>query len=98
MELDASLVVGIIIDVLLLPLQLVLVPIDALLSRIPGLSEVPAALGSVFSLIGLLPGTLVRLLAISPVLWNILVLTFVLYIGAAPAVNIFKKVWAWIRP
>lgn len=95
---DISIVVGIIVDVLLLPLQLVLVPIDALLSHVPGLSAVPAAIGSIFLIIGSIPATIVGLIGLNPVLWNILVITFVLYITAAPGINLLKKMWAWVRP
>lgn len=95
---DLSFVIQVIVDVLLLPLQVILIPIDALLSQIPGLSQVPLAIGNILSLIGSIPQTLVSLAGINPTLWNVFFLTFVLYLGAAPAINALKKIWAWLRP
>lgn len=91
-------VVEIIVNVLLLPLQAILIPIDLLLNNIPGLSDVPLAIGNILSFIGTIPQTLVNMSGINPTLWNVFFLTFIVYLSAAPVVNVLKKVWAWIRP
>ncbi len=89
---------SVILDVLLLPLQLVLIPIDALLAQIPGIGQIPSYINSLFSLIGQLPATLVALTGIAPILWNVALLTFLVFFTLSPAINVFKKIWEWIRP
>ena len=95
---DLAFVTSVIVDVLLLPLQFLLIPIDALLSNIPGISSIPDALGGVIYVIGTIPSTMVVLLGASPILWNAVFLLFVLYLGASPAIQLVKRIWAWIRP
>jgi hypothetical protein len=95
---DLSFITSIIVDILLIPLQFILIPLDALLSNIPGISAIPDALSSVLYVIGTIPSTMVVLLGANPILWNAVFLLFVLYIGAAPAIQLVKRIWAWIRP
>lgn len=83
---------------LILPLQLLMIPIDYLLSNIEGIEMIPDAITAVMDFIGSIPETLVTLMGINPVLWNVIFVLFVFYIGAAPSIQIIKKVWAWIRP
>jgi hypothetical protein len=85
------------IAVLILPLQALLIPFDALLAQIPGIGIIPATLTSVLGYIGSLPSTLVSLSGINPIIWNALFLTFVLYFTSAPVIQFIKKVWAWVR-
>jgi hypothetical protein len=84
--------------VLLLPLQLILIPIDMFLNLIPNIEIVPQAISAIVGYIGFLPSTLVYLLGLSPFLWNAMFLTFILYITIAPSIQMGKKVWAWVRP
>lgn len=86
------------ITILLLPLQMIFLPVDFLLDQIPGIAAVPDAISNVTQFIGSIPGTLVNILGIQPLIWNALFVTFVLYIGLAPAIQAIKKVWAWVRP
>jgi hypothetical protein len=95
---DLSFVTDVIVTLLFLPLQVILVPIDALLATIPGIGAVPSAISSIFSFIGSIPATIVKLSGASPILWNAMFIIFVLWIGLAPTINVFKKVWAWVRP
>jgi hypothetical protein len=91
-------VTEIIVTILLLPLQLILIPIDAFLAQIPGIGSIPSAINTMVGFVGTLPGTLVRLLGIMPFMWNMLIVSYVLYIGITPGVNGLKKIWAWVRP
>lgn len=95
---DVPSVISVLLDVLLLPLQLVLAPIDMLLAQIPSVEEVPEALTAMVSFISTLPSTMVVLAGASPFLWNALFLVFLSYMGLAPAVNVLKRTWAWLRP
>lgn len=90
--------VALILDVALLPLQLILVPVDALLAQIPGIGQIPSAINQLFSFIGTVPQTIVALTGLSPLLWNLAIGTFVLFFTLSPAINIVKKIWAWLRP
>jgi len=91
-------VVQVFIDILILPLQAILIPVDALLKQIPGIEAIPQAISGVTQFIGAIPETMVYLFNINPFIWNSLFLTFVLYLTAAPAIQMLKKIWAWIRP
>ena len=89
---------GLILDIALLPLQLVLIPIDSLLANIPGIGLIPSYIQSLFSFIGGIPQTLVALTGIAPLLWNIAIGTFILFFTLSPTINVVKKLWAWLRP
>lgn len=95
---DLNFVTDILITILILPLQLVLVPLDALLAQIPGIGIVPSSFAGLTSFVGSLPSTMVNLVGLNPILWNMFFLTFVLYITASPTVSLVKKIWAWVRP
>lgn len=88
----------ILLNILLLPLQLILIPIDLLLDNIPGIGTIPSIINDITSFIGSVPSTLVNLFGIHPFIWNALFGVFLLYIAAAPAIQAIKKVWAWVRP
>lgn len=91
-------IIDTVINILLLPLQLVITPIDMLLNRINGLEVIPQSLAVISSFIGNIPSTLVNLTGLSPVIWNLFFTLFITYIALAPGINIIKKVWAWVRP
>lgn len=91
-------IVEVIIAVLLLPLKLVLWPVDILLAQIPGIGAIPSGINSVVAFVGSIPSTMISISGIHPFIWNALFITFVFYIGAAPAIQMLKKIWGWIRP
>ena len=95
---DLAFVTDVIITILILPLQVVLLPIDALLAQIPGIGIVASSITQLTSFIGTIPETLVNLTGIAPLLWNVFFLTFILWLTATPTINMLKKVWAWVRP
>lgn len=93
-----GLVTNLLITLLLLPLQIILAPLDMLLAKIPGIGAVAGGIGNIVGLIGSIPETIVYLFGFNTFLWNTLFLVFVLFFTLAPAINIIKKVWAWVRP
>lgn len=72
-------------------------PIDFLLSPIPGLQVIPDSITAISSFIGNLPGTIVSITGISPLLWNGVFTIFILYFTLTPSINLMKKIYNWIR-
>ena len=97
-EINMNPVIDALVTFLLLPLQLILIPIDAFLAKIPGLAAIPSAISNIGQYIGHFPSTIVNLIGVNPLLWNTVFLTFLLYITVVPAINLLKKIWAWFRP
>lgn len=95
---DVSLIFATLLDILVIPLQLILIPVDALLSQIPGLSVIPVSINAIVSLVGNIPSTLVHITGTSPILWNATIIVLILNLTAIPAINIGKRIWAWVRP
>ena len=87
-----------IVTILFLPIQLVLVPIDLLLSNFKELSVIPQSIAAAMQFVSFWPSTVCYLFGISPVLFSLIFVTFLLYIGIIPAINGLKRVWEWIRP
>lgn len=95
---DFNILITGLFTILLLPLQMILAPIDFILNAVPGIEIIPATLTTVTGVIGSLPETLVSIAGIHPLLWNASFLVFIAYIGLTPTINLVKKLWAWIRP
>lgn len=91
-------VIVFIVNLLLLPLQLVLVPIDFLLSKITGIETIPNALEAVIGFVGTLPSFFVSVLGIQPIIFNLIFTIFLLYFTLVPAINGLKRAWSWFRP
>lgn len=96
-SMDFPTIVTNILNVLLSPLQLILVPFDSLLAGIPGIGIIPASISSIIGFVGTFPQTLCTLFGISPVIWNALISVFIVNFTALPAIQLAKKVWAWVR-
>lgn len=93
---DVTTIITALVSALLIPFQLVLVPIDTLLNNINGIDSIPSSISSITQFVGTLPQTLVVLTGANPFLWNTLFLVFVTYIAAAPAINGVKKIVDWV--
>lgn len=89
--------VGFFVDIALLPLQFILIPVDALLAQIPGIGAIPGYINQLFSFIGSIPSTLVSLTGIAPLLWNVAIGAFIVFFTLSPTINIVKKIWAFVR-
>jgi len=85
-----------IVSALIMPFQLMLIPIDSVLSHINGIETIPNSISSILGYVGNIPQTLVNLFGLNPLLWNSLLLVFVAYLGLIPAVNGVKKIVAWL--
>lgn len=95
---DLNFIVDILVTILILPIQVILIPVDAVLAQIPGISVVPSSLNGFASFVGSIPQTVVSITGIHPQLWNMFFLSFILFISVMPSINMIKKVWAWVRP
>lgn len=91
-------VIDTVVTLLMMPLNAIIFPIDLLLSNIPGIEAVAIAIHAVVSYVGVIPEMIVHLTGVNPFLWNLPFLLFVLWMFAAPTINIIKKVWAFFRP
>lgn len=87
-----------IITILFLPLQLVLVPVDLLLSNFKELAVIPQSIGAVVQFVGVWPSTICYLFGINPVLFSLIFTTLLLFIAVVPLVNGLKRAWEWVRP
>lgn len=87
-----------VVTILFLPLQLVLVPIDLVLSNFKELSVLPQSLGAIVQFVSVWPSTLCHLVGASPVLFSLVFTTFLLYVGLVPVLNGLKRAWEWVRP
>lgn len=85
------------VDLAMIPLKLILAPVDYFLAQIPGLDAIPQALSAVVGYVGNIPSTFVSLLGINPALWNGIIFVVLAYCAAFPLVSVFKKVMNWAR-
>jgi len=85
------------LNLLMLPLRLILIPIDLLLSRFPDISIVPETINSVASYVADLPATMLYLTNINVTLWNSFFILFGIMILLVPGINAIKKVWSWVH-
>lgn len=81
----------------LIPLKMILMPVDYFLANIPGLNAIPEALQAVSGYVGKIPETVVALIGINPVLWNAAIAVLLGYFAVVPAVNGIKKLINWAR-
>lgn len=85
------------IDLAMIPLRIILIPVDYFLAQIPGLDAIPGALSAMVGLVGNIPSTVVSLTGINPALWNAVIFVVLAYYAAFPTVSVFKKVLNWAR-
>lgn len=85
------------ITMLFLPLQVIFAPIDALLNQIPGISSISAYLSQFASFISTIPEFIVNFFGINPLLWNGVLIVFVLYLLIIPTINVVKVLLTWLR-
>lgn len=95
MEID---VVDIILNILFVPLQVIMLPLDGLLSNIPGIGIIPSSINAIVGFVGSIPATIVKIMGVAPVLWNATITMFIAWLLASPAINLGKTIWAWLRP
>lgn len=85
------------IDFAMIPLKLIIAPVDWFLSQIPGIDAIPDAIFAVVSYVGNIPSTIVALTGINPALWNAAIFVVLAYFSVAPLVSVYKKVLNWSR-
>ncbi len=94
---DFSAIFDAILTFFMTPIHLMLMPVDYLLRQIPGIQIIPDSIGAVAGYIGTIPSTIVSLTGISPIIWNAIISTLLLYFVAIPTINGIKKLLNWIR-
>ena len=72
-------------------------PVDYLLKQIPNINVIPDSISAMTSYVGSIPSTIVSLTGISPIIWNAIISTLLLYFAVIPTINGIKKLINWIR-
>lgn len=97
MNINFSALFDAILSFFMFPLHVILTPVDYLLKQIPNIDVIPNSISAIVGYVGNIPSTLVSLSGISPVIWNAIISTLLLYFAVIPAINGIKKLINWIR-
>lgn len=81
----------------MIPLHIILMPVDYLLKQIPNISIIPQSISAIVGYVGSIPSAIVSLIGISPIIWNAIISTLLLYFAVIPTINGIKKLINWIR-
>lgn len=97
MNINFSALFDAILSFFMFPLHVILTPVDYLLKQIPNINIIPESISAIVGYVGNIPSTLVSLTGISPVIWNAIISTLLLYFAVIPTINGIKKLINWIR-
>lgn len=96
-DIDFNSVFDAILSFFMFPLHIILTPVDYLLKQIPNIDVIPNSISAIVGYVGNIPSTIVSLTGISPVIWNAIISTLLLYFAIIPVINGIKKLINWIR-
>ena len=96
-DIDFNSVFDAILSFFMFPLHIILTPVDYLLKQIPNIDVIPNSMSAIVGYVGNIPSTIVSLTGISPVIWNAIISTLLLYFAIIPVINGIKKLINWIR-
>lgn len=96
-DIDFNSVFDAILSFFMFPLHIILTPVDYLLKQIPNIDVIPNSISAIVGYVGNIPPTIVSLTGISPVIWNAIISTLLLYFAIIPVINGIKKLINWIR-
>ena len=96
-DIDFNSVFDAILLFFMFPLHIILTPVDYLLKQIPNIDVIPNSISAIVGYVGNIPSTIVSLTGISPVIWNAIISTLLLYFAIIPVINGIKKLINWIR-
>lgn len=97
MNINFSALFDALLSFFMFPLHIILTPVDYLLKQIPNIDVIPNSISAIVGYVGNIPSTLVSLTGISPVIWNAIISTLLLYFAIIPVINGIKKLINWIR-
>lgn len=97
MNINFSALFDAILSFFMFPLHVILTPVDYFLKQIPNIDVIPNSISAIVVYFGNIPSTLVFLTGISPVIWNAIISTLLLYFAVIPTINGIKKLINWIR-
>lgn len=97
MNINFSALFDAILSFFMFPLHIILTPVDYLLKQIPNIDVIPNSISAIVGYVGNIPSTLVSLSGISPIIWNAIISTLLLYFAVIPTINGIKKLINWIR-
>lgn len=97
MNINFSALFDAILSFFMFPLHVILTPVDYLLKQIPNIDVIPNSISAIVGYVGNIPSTLVSLSGISPIIWNAIISTLLLYFAVTPTINGIKKLINWIR-
>ena len=96
-DVDFNSVFDAILSFFMFPLHIILTPVDYLLKQIPNIDVIPNSISAIVGYVGNIPSTIVSLTGISPIIWNAIISTLLLYFAVIPVINGVKKLINWIR-
>lgn len=96
-DIDFNSVFDAILSFFMFPLHIILTPVDYLLKQIPNIDVIPNSISAIVGYVGNIPSTIVSLTGISPIIWNAIISTLLLYFAIIPVINGIKKLINWIR-
>lgn len=96
-DVDFNSVFDAILSFFMFPLHIILTPVDYLLKQIPNIDVIPNSISAIVGYVGNIPSTIVSLTGISPIIWNAIISTLLLYFAIIPVINGIKKLINWIR-
>ena len=96
-DIDFNSVFDAILSFFMFPLHIILTPVDYLLKQIPNIDVIPNSISAIVGYVGNIPSTIVSLTGISPVIWNAIISTLLLYFAIIPVINGLKKLINWRR-
>lgn len=97
MNINFSALFDAILSFFMFPLHVILTPVDYLLKQIPNIDVIQNSISAIVGYVGNIPSTLVSLSGISPIIWNAIISTLLLYFAVIPTINGIKKLINWIR-
>ena len=97
MNINFSALFDAILSFFMFPLHVILTPVDYLLKQISNIDVIPNSISAIVGYVGNIPSTLVSLSGISPIVWNAIISTLLLYFAVIPTINGIKKLINWIR-
>lgn len=96
-DVDFNSVFDAILSFFMFPLHIILTPVDYILKQIPNIDVIPNSISAIVGYVGNIPSTIVSLTGISPIIWNAIISTLLLYFAIIPVINGIKKLINWIR-